>query len=111
MDMMTFKRNAAAVALKKLLTGSVFYVNDFKDIAKLMDIDTSQVDMRPFEVLHCVKWVDMPEELVKEVKMRILEVFQLPVHTVEDMIKTVNPDFKTVEPETINRPRLAFWRK
>lgn len=75
-----FQAMAASAGLQKLLYGETFYVSDLKKLMEMMckTVPPDMVDLRGLELLHCVKYGDMPMQLRQQVREKVLEILGLP---------------------------------
>lgn len=68
---------AVAVGLRKLMCGPTFYINDLRNLLDAAQIVPDAEAMRILQVLHCVKWEEMPVELRNEAARTIASLFDL----------------------------------
>lgn len=104
-ELTTFQQQAAAMALHKLLNGTTFYVSDLRKIAEIIGKQLGGKDVLALDALHCVAWGDMPDDLRRATREKVLEVLGLPPQIIE------HAEPKRAEEPPAKRLRLAFWRQ
>lgn len=75
-----FQQRAAKVAIAKMLTGTSFSICDFDAIAKLIGKDVGGLDYQALRTLHCVHWSDMGEQLAAQVRLKCMELLDIPTN-------------------------------
>lgn len=72
-----FNKTAIIIALKKLFDpNGCFYITDFDQILRLAEVLVTNEERLPFSVLHCIKYVEMPEDFRRELFEKVIELFQ-----------------------------------
>jgi hypothetical protein len=104
-DLTDFQQRAAAVALRKLLEGTTFYVSDLQTIAGLIGREGALAgkDWEALRALHCMKYADMGETLARQARETSVRLLGITVQMADE----VPPP----KPAAAERPRLAFWRR
>lgn len=63
-----------ALKLKNFFAGS-FYINDLRAMLDVAGVIPDGETMRIFQLLHCVKWEDMPKDLREQVVAIVVGMF------------------------------------
>lgn len=70
-----FEKQSVVIALKKMFDANGFFsVSDFRTILKIVGVTVSDSEMRPFEVLHCIHYKEMPREFRGQLAKEVLAV-------------------------------------
>lgn len=72
-----FNKTALIIGLRKLFDPhGTFYITDFDQLLALAGATITSADRKPFAVLHCVKYADMPEGFRRELFAKTIEIFK-----------------------------------
>jgi hypothetical protein len=90
--MNAFEKQVLVIALKKMFEPSHFFsVSDFKAMLKTVGVTLADDEMRPFDLLHCTHYKDMPQDFRVELARRVLEVLGRRPDVVVDFDAAFNP--------------------
>lgn len=78
---MSFKHKAAVTALVAMFSGPHFSICTLINIADAFGVKTfmRSNDYYTLNLLHCMKWADMPEGLALETKLEVCRVMGIDV--------------------------------
>lgn len=105
-EMTEFQQRAAAVALRKMLSGPYFSVSDLDAIAETMGRKSSMggQDYAALRALHCIHWSAMGPELAQMVRDKCCEMLGVQLAPID--VKAEKEDERPAD-----KPKLAWWRK
>lgn len=115
-DLTEFHKQAATIALIKMLNGKNFSICDLNNIAKTIGREKycAGRDYDALHSLHCINYADMGHELADQVREKTLEILGLPTESLNAIRKSPSePDISMPQPAGRPAPRLklAFWNR
>lgn len=100
--MTPFERMACETALRKLLQGEHFDICTVRQILAVTKTVPPRGSLEALAPLHCVKYSDMPRELLEQIPAMLAEVFRGPLLDL--------PGLNFVNDQASGRPTLAVTR-
>lgn len=85
-----YQKQAAALAINKLLNGDTFYISDLKEILDVFQLPLDPAEQPVMRLLHCVNYRDMDPSLMAELKRKILIALGMGDNIIDGTFNEVN---------------------